>query len=325
MDAFDAPPTRVPMRVLVVSPIVDAAFAFIAGGCEALDRRTLDVDEIIGGLTPDVARGIQAVLSSGAVGFQAEHMDRLPDLKLISSFGLGYENIDLEAAKLRGIAVTNAPGTNDRTVADHAVGLMLVAARGMVETNARVHKGEWLDARKTYRPTINGARVGILGMGNIGGMIAKRVAAFDAEVAYTNRSPRPDSPYRFEPDLMRLAGWADFLVVATPGGAGTHHLVDAAVLEALGPGGILVNIGRGSVVDSAALAAALREGRLFGAGLDVVEGEPVPPPDLLAAPHVVFTPHMAGRAPVALRAQGERFLDNLARLHRGDELVCRVA
>jgi lactate dehydrogenase-like 2-hydroxyacid dehydrogenase len=325
MDALDAPPAYLPLRVLVVSPIVDAAFAFIARGCEALDRRTLNVDDIMGGITPDIAFGIEAVLSSGAVGFRAQHMDQLPDLKLISTFGLGFENIDLDAARARGIAVTNAPATNDKTVADHAVGLMLVAARNMVETNAAVHRGEWLEARKTYRPTINGARVGILGMGNIGGMIAQRVAAFDAEIAYTNRSPRPDSPHRFEPDLMKLAEWADFLVIATPGGAGTHHLVNAAVLNALGPQGILVNIGRGSVVDSAALAAALRDGHLYAAGLDVVEGEPEPPADLLAAPRLTFTPHMAGRAPVALRAQGERFLDNLARLHRGEALVCRVA
>lgn len=325
MDALADPPAQVPVRALIISPLIDAAFAFVAAGCEALDRRALSLDGLAESLTPNIAGGIEAVLTSGALGFTAAEMDRLPHLRLISSFGVGYEAIDLDAARARDIAVTNAPGTNDRTVADSALGLMLAAARGIVETNAAVHRGEWLSVRKTYRPTINGARVGILGMGAIGGLIANRVVAFDAEVAYCNRKPREGSPWRFEPDLKALAAWADFLVVATPGGSGTRHLVDAEVLDALGPGGILVNIGRGSVVDSAALAVALTEGRIHGAGLDVVEGEPEPPAALLAAPHLVMTPHNAGRAPIALRAQGERFLDNLGRLHRGEPLVCRIA
>jgi lactate dehydrogenase-like 2-hydroxyacid dehydrogenase len=308
-----------------VAPLIDAAFAFVAAGCEVVDRRALSLDGLAGALTPAVAAGISAVLTTGAIGLGETEMDRLPDLKLISTFGVGHEAVDLDAARTRGIAVTNAPGTNDRTVADSTLGLMLAVARGIVETNAAVHAGQWLEARKTYRPTLNGSRVGILGMGNIGSLIARRAEAFDATIAYTNRRPREGSPWRFEPSLHALAEWADFLVVATPGGPTTRHLVDAAVLEALGPRGILVNIGRGSVVDSAALAEALHQGLLLGAGLDVVEGEPEPPTALLTAPRLTLTPHMAGRAPVALRAQGERFLDNLGRLCRGEDLVCRIA
>lgn len=319
-----APDEAVPLDVLVVSPIVDVAIETIAAGCRVLDRRSFDVEGVTAGLTPSEAQSVAAILTSGAIGLTAAQMDRMPNLRLASSFGIGHENIDLDAARARGIAVTNAPATNDRTVADHAIGLMIAAAREFATVDAEVRAGRWLEARKTYRPTLNGARVGILGMGNIGGMIATRAAAFDAEIAYTNRQPREGSPWRFEPDLLALAGWADFLVVATPGGAATRHLINAAVLDALGPMGTLVNIGRGSTVDSEALAAALHDGRLHAAGLDVVEDEPQVPPCLLAAPRLLITPHIAGRAPVALQAQASRFLDNVRRLHRGEPLVSRL-
>jgi lactate dehydrogenase-like 2-hydroxyacid dehydrogenase len=316
---------KLPIKTLIFAPLIDKSFGIVSAGCDAIDRRNRLSEFTAEDAARPEMKNVEAVLTTGLVGFQAEHMDLLPNLKIICCFGVGHEGVDLDAAASRGIAVTNAPSTNGDTVADHAVGLLLAVARGMMENDKAARNGEWEKARKIYRPTLNGSTVGIMGLGAIGRAIATRCAAFDASIAYTGRNERPDIPYRFLPDAQSLAAESDFLVIACPGGPATRHLVNAAALKALGPSGILVNIGRGSVIDTPALVHALKNGVIYGAGLDVVDGEPEVPEDLLSAPNLLLTPHMAGRSPIALISQCNRALDNLGRMSRGDELVCRVA
>jgi D-3-phosphoglycerate dehydrogenase len=262
---------------------------------------------------PDVCDGasLRAVVTNGSIGLDATGMARLPQLEIVLTFGAGYENVDVAAAHARGIVVAHAPGMNDATVADHAVGMLLALARGYAPLDRAVRAGHW-EAARGERPTLNGARLGIIGLGRIGARIAARAAAFDMEVSYHTRSPKAEVPWRHCADPLAMARESHYLVVACPGGVATKHLVNAAVLDALGPQGYLVNIARGSVVDTAALTDALLEGRIAGAGLDVIEDEPAVPPALLACERVLFTPHIAGRSPAAIRAQGDLLLSNLA-------------
>lgn len=257
------------------------------------------------------ARGgeIEAVLTIGSVGLRGEEMDAMPRLQLVCALGAGYENIDVAHARARGIVVANGAGTNDDCVADHALGLLLATVRGIPRLDALTREGVWRE-ELPLPPNVSGRRLGLLGLGTIGRKIARRAEGFDIEVGYHNRQPRSDAPYRYFDRLLALAEWADFLVVATPGGPQTRHLVDGEVLAALGPRGVLVNIARGSVVDTEALARCLRDGRLAGAGLDVYESEPQPPQVLMGLPGVVLTPHVAGWSPEAVQRSVDRFLAN---------------
>ncbi len=255
---------------------------------------------------------VQAVLSNGSVGLSEADLARLPKLGILHALGVGVENMPIAAARARGIALTNGVGTNDDCVADHAFALLLAAVRGVVRLDRACRAGVWRDALP-MEPNFSGKRLGVLGLGRIGAKIAKRAAAFDIEIGYHNRSPRDGAAFRYFDALVDLARWADYLVVATPGGKGTRHLVDAAVIDALGPKGFLVNVSRGSTVDTAALAAALREGRLGGAGLDVYESEPAPPAELIELDNVVLTPHVAGTSPEARDRTVDLFLENAAR------------
>ncbi|SEI44798.1 2-hydroxyacid dehydrogenase [Achromobacter sp. NFACC18-2] len=255
---------------------------------------------------------IRAVLTRGATGLRADEMAAMPHLSLVCSLGVGYENIDLAAAQARGLVVTHGPGANAVSVADHAMALLLGAARRLPQADAWVRQGHWSGF---MGPQVTGKRLGILGLGTIGLEIARRGAnGFGMRVGYFNRRARPESGYAYFDSPRALAAESDFLVVATPGGAGTHHLVDAAVLEALGPEGYLINIARGSVVDTHALIAALSERRIAGAGLDVVDGEPAVPDAFKRLDNVVLTPHSAGRSPEAVAATVALFLEN-ARAH----------
>lgn len=266
----------------------------------------------------DHGHDIRVVLTRGATGLHADEMAALPKLELVCSLGVGYENIDLAAAASRGVIVTNGPGTNAVSVADHAMALLLGVARHLPQADAWVRQGHWSGFMGTQ---VTGKRLGILGLGTIGLEIAKRGAnGFGMSVGYYNRRARPESGYAYFDSPRALAAASDFLVVATPGGAGTRHLVNAEVLDALGPDGYLVNIARGSVVDTAALIAALAEKRIAGAGLDVVDGEPHVPDALKQLGNVVLTPHSAGRSPEAVAATVALFLQN-ATAHFGGQPV----
>ena len=263
---------------------------------------------------------IELVLTNGSVGFTAAEIAACPNLRLLAAQGAGYENLDLEAARTRGVLLCNGAGTNDDCVADHALALLLASVRALPQQGAALRAGLWRDVLPLY-PNFTGRRLGIVGLGAIGLKIARRAAAFGMVIGYHNRRPRedaPDTPWFDSP--VTLATWADDLVVATPGGAATRHVVDAAVLAALGPGGHVVNIARGSCVDTAALAEALRAGRIAGAALDVYESEPQPPQELLGLEQVILTPHVAGWSPQSIRATVENFLANVQAWQRGEPL-----
>jgi len=256
-------------------------------------------------------------------------MELLPNLEIVCAVGAGYESIDLDTARSRGIAVANCPDTNASAVSDSAMMLLMATTRHLLQADRFVRAGGWQDQWRVDTPTVSGKRLGILGLGTIGGRIAHRAArGFDMEIGYHNRAAVTGSSYRYFDSLIELATWADFLICAAPGGAGTRHLVSADVLTALGPKGYLVNIGRGTVVDTAALIDALRTNRIAGVGLDVVEGEPnVPPnlPELLQFDNVVVTPHCAGRAPEARAAATGLILANLNAYFAGKPLPSPVS
>ncbi|WP_251865061.1 2-hydroxyacid dehydrogenase [Achromobacter sp. Marseille-Q4962] len=265
---------------------------------------------------------IRIVLTRGATGLRGDEMQAMPRLEIVCSLGVGYENIDLDAARRRGIVVTHGPGTNAVSVADHAMALLLGAARRLPQADAAVRRGGWSGF---MGPQVAGKRLGLIGLGHIGREIARRGAlGFGMRVGYCTRRPRPESGYAHYADVRALARDSDFLVVAAPGGAATHHLVDETVLDALGPQGYLVNVARGSVVDTQALIAALEQGRIAGAGLDVVEGEPDVPEALKRLDNVVLTPHSAGRSPEAVENTVSLFLQNAAAHFAGRPVLTPV-
>ena len=266
---------------------------------------------------------ISAVLTNGGTGLRAADVDRLPQLEFVSALGAGYENLPVEHARSRGIVLVNGAGTNDHCVADHAFALLLAVVRDVPQLDQATRNGIWRDALP-LRPNVSGKRLGIVGLGHIGEKIARRGAGFDMEIGYHNRKPREGSSLRYFDSVTDLAQWSDFLMVATPGGAGTHHLIDGKVLDALGPQGFVVNVSRGSVVDTAALARALTEGTIAGAGLDVYEGEPNPPEALLGLRNVVLTPHLAGRSPEAITASVDCFLENAKRHFAGEPVLTPI-
>lgn len=260
-----------------------------------------------------IGKELRFVLTSGSRGLTAAEIASYPKLEMVSALGAGYENIDLAAARARGLVVTHSPGANARQVADHAIALVLALLHGIAQADAAVRRGEWDSYRDgALHPTLTGRRLGILGFGRIGREIARRGAAgFDTPIGYTARSRRDDVDHLFLADPITLAEWAEIVVVATPGGAGTRHLVNADFLKALGPNGYVVNIARGSVVDTDALIDALRSNAIAGAALDVIEGEPAVPSALTTLSNVVLTPHLGGHSPDAIAATVELVIQNL--------------
>ena len=257
---------------------------------------------------------VEAVVTSAAVGITGATIDGLPNLRVISSFGVGLDRLDVERARQRGIAVGYTPDVLNDCVADAAFGLVIDAARGLSAADRHVRRGDW--ARGVAYPLtrkVSGAKLGLVGLGRIGRTIARRSTGFDMPLRYHARRPVADVPWPHEPSLVELARWADILVVITAGGPATRHLVDAAVLDALGPDGFIVNVARGSVIDEAALVRALVERRIAGAGLDVFEHEPNVPAELIALDTVVLLPHIASATHETRQAMADRVFDNLER------------
>lgn len=252
-----------------------------------------------------------ALVTSAAVGADEALIAALPNLKVISSFGVGLDKIDVAAAQRRGIAVGYTPDVLNDCVADIAIGLMLDVARGISAADRFVRGGEWRKGQFPLMRKVSGARLGIVGMGRIGRAIALRSTGFQMDVRYHTRRAVADVSWVHEPALIDLARWADFLVVITAGGPGTRHLIDSAVLDALGPDGFLVNVARGSVIDEAALVQALVNKRIAGAGLDVFENEPHVPQPLMALDNVVLLPHIASATRETRQAMADRVFDNL--------------
>ncbi|MCG7371594.1 2-hydroxyacid dehydrogenase [Pseudomonas luteola] len=254
---------------------------------------------------------IDGIVTSGIHGCKGEVMRALPNLKVIVSFGVGYDAIDIATARDRGVAVSNTPGVLDDCVADTAFALLIDVARGISAADRFVRNGCWLKEKFPLGRKLGGKTCGIVGLGNIGKAIAKRVSAFDMNVAYYGRHQQADVPYRYEPDLKALASQSDFLVLAVPGGNATHHLIGTDVLQALGKDGFLINIARGSVVDEAALVSALQQGVIAGAGLDVFAHEPEVPQPLLEMDNVVLTPHLGSGTHETRQAMADLVLENL--------------
>lgn len=271
------------------------------------------------------ARGheIKVVLTNGTNGLLASEIDRLPVLELICTVGVGYENVAIEAARARGIAVANAAGTNDDCVADHTMMLLLAAIRRLPFLNTGVRHGLWRDDIPRP-PHVSYRRLGILGLGAIGRKVAHRALGFHMAIGYHNRQRRDDVDYEYFEDLESLARWCDFLIVAAPGGKETYHIINDKIIDCIGPQGVLVNIARGTLVDLDAVSRALREGRLMAAALDVYENEPTPPAPLLDLDNAVLTPHIAGISPQAIDASVRKFLENAACFYAGKPLVTPV-
>jgi len=237
--------------------------------------------------------GIRIAVTMALAGATEAQFARLPDLRLLSSQGAGLERIDLPAAARRGIAVAYTPDVMTEDVADAAIGLMYAAARRVAEADRFVRAGRWANERMGLGISLHRKAAGIVGLGRIGQAIARRCAGLGMDVAWSGPRAKPDQPWPFIADIRALAARSDVLILATPGGAGTDRLVDAGVLAALGPRGVLVNIARGSVVDEEALIAALQDGTIAAAGLDVFAREPGLDGRLLALDNVTLAPHSA--------------------------------
>ena len=258
-----------------------------------------------------VAPSIRAIAASGESKVPASLIAQLPALEIISVFGVGYDGVDVTAAKARNVMVTHTPNVLNDDVADLAIGLMLAAARQLPAADRYVKDGKWPSGPMPLARKVSGARMGIVGMGRIGQAIAQRALAFNMSVAYTARSAKVDIPHTYYPSAAALAAESDYLVVITPGGDGTRKLINAEVLKALGTKGILVNVARGSVVDESALIEALQNGVIGGAGLDVFEAEPNVPEALRAFPHVVLAPHIGSATSQTRQAMADLAFNNL--------------
>jgi lactate dehydrogenase-like 2-hydroxyacid dehydrogenase len=267
------------------------------------------------------------LITLGSLTTSAALMDSLPNLGLISCFGTGFEGVDLAAARARNIIVSHAGDTNSTAVAEFTMGLVIATARDLVRGDRYARANRWrgdIIERLPIVPGLAGQRLGIYGLGSIGSKLAQRAAAFEMEIGYHNRKPRPGVPYAYHPTLLELATWADILVVAVRADKSNTHAINREVLAALGPRGHLVNISRGIAVDTEALCDALEAGTISGAALDVYENEPSIPDRLKVLDNVVITPHMAAISANAQRAQRDIMFANLEAFFAGRPVLTPV-
>lgn len=262
-------------------------------------------------LDAETAARIRGVAVSGALS--AKWMDQLPNVELIASFGVGYDNVDVGHAAEKGIVVTNTPDVLNDEVADTAIGLLLNVVREFPKAEAWLREGNWKPgaAYPLTRFSLQGRHVGLYGLGRIGLEIAKRLEPFKVKISYHTRSRHADAPYDYHPTLKSLAEAVDTLIAIVPKTPQTHKTIDAGILSALGADGILINVGRGWTVDEAALAAALKSGTIGAAGLDVFYDEPKVPADLLALPNAVLLPHVASASVPTRNAMADLVAGNL--------------
>ncbi len=259
-----------------------------------------------------LAPRIKAIAATGHLAIVDEKlMRRLPKLEIVASFGVGYDNVDAQWAGEHGIIVTHTPGVLDEEVADTAFGLLIAAARQLPQAERYLREGRWLHAPFPLTPSLRGRTMGILGLGRIGKAIARRATAFGLDVVYHGRKPQEGAPYLYYPTLIGMARAVDILMVVAPGGEETRNIVNAEVLEALGPNGILVNVARGSLVDEDALIAALKSRKILAAGLDVFANEPKVPEGLLAADNAVLLPHVGSASRPTRQAMADLVVANL--------------
>lgn len=261
-----------------------------------------------------------ALVTSAGTRLPVDVINALPNLKVVSSFGVGYDQLDQAALNSRKIRVGYTPDVLNDCVADLAMGLMIDISRGMGAAERHVRQGKWPAGPFALQRRVSGKRLGILGMGRIGEAIAKRAVGFDMDIGYHNRNKRDDTSYSYLDSPSALASWADYLMIAVTGGAGTAKLVNADVLAALGPNGYLINIARGSVIDDDALIAALKSQKIAGAALDVFTDEPNVPPALMDMDNVVLLPHIASATHETRRAMADLVLENLRHYYASGEV-----
>jgi glyoxylate reductase len=293
------------LKVLVMHPLLDPAPALLAGEFDVVDYPAGGplTEEAIA----DAARGCAAILSQ-VMDPIGERVLSVPGLRIVANVAVGYDNIDLAVATRHGVFVTNTPGVLDETTADLAFALLMTAARRVAESDRFVRAGRWSGwaIDQMLGQDVHGATLGIVGLGRIGQAVAKRASGFGMRVLYADARRIPaeeeqalNAEWMPLDDLLREA---DFVTLHVPLSKETHHLIGAAQLNAMKPSAVLVNASRGPVVDTAALAAALREGSIFAAGLDVYEHEPEVPAELIAQENVVLAPHI-GSASVRTRSR----------------------
>jgi lactate dehydrogenase-like 2-hydroxyacid dehydrogenase len=313
-----------PEKVLIYSRFPKALMLRIGERFELLDTGGKPPNQVF---SPEQLSEVRAMITAGGTPLGGEMMDIMPKLGVIVCYGTGYDGVDLAAAARRGITVGHSPGANASSVADLAMTLMLAATRRLLVADDYVRSGEWAAAKPSPmmrpQPGMRGRRVGIFGLGEIGRKIAARVAAFESEVGYFSRSQR-DVPYHYFANLAQLAEWCSVLVVAVRAGPGTHHAVDANILKKLGEDGCVINIARGSVIDQAALVAALTNKTIAGAGLDVFAKEPQAPDELTALPNVVLAPHVGGHTLEGHVAMQDCVMANLNAFFAGEPLPYEV-
>jgi len=294
-------------RVLVPGKINQRVIDRLVGQFEVVRIESADPALV----TPDM-QDVKAVAVAGRL--PGALMQALPQLEIIANFGVGYDGVEVAHAAAKGIAVSNTPDVLTEEVADTAVGLLLNTLRQLPQAEQWLRQGRW--SREGAFPlsplSLRGRSVGLYGLGRIGLSIARRLEAFGVSIAYHTRSPREGLPYAFHPTLVGLAAAVDTLIVIVPGTEATRRTVNAEVLVALGGNGVLINVGRGSTVDEAALIAALQKGVIAGAGLDVFENEPQVPDALTALPNVSLLPHVASASVVTRNAMADLVVDNIA-------------
>jgi hydroxypyruvate reductase len=302
-----------------------------AGFTKRLLGRLSETYNLMGPLRPEgpnaQEREARVLITLGSLTTSAALMDSLPNLGLISCFGTGFEGVDLAAARARNIIVSHAGDTNSTAVAEFTMGLVIATARDLVRGDRYARANRWrgdIIERLPIVPGLAGQRLGIYGLGSIGSKLAQRAAAFEMEIGYHNRKPRPGVPYAYHPTLLELATWADILVVAVRADKSNTHAINREVLAALGPKGHLVNISRGIAVDTDALCEALEAGTISGAALDVYENEPDIPDRLKGHDNVVITPHMAAISANAQRAQRDIMFANLEAFFAGRPVLTPV-
>jgi len=295
--------------VLVLGP---AKPTIIDGLSARFNLHKANDTKLADGMLAGLAPRLQALAVSAPPGrIDEAFMSRLPKLEIVSTFGVGYDHIDAAWAGQHGITVTHTPDVLNEEVADTAIGLLLCTVRQLPQADRFLRSGEWVKKEFRHTQTLRDRTVGIVGLGRIGKAIARRLDASNVPVAYHGRNPQPDVAYRYYPDLVEMARAVDVLLVITPGGAGTKHLINAQVLEALGPNGILINVARGSVVDEAALIEALQKKKIYAAGLDVFADEPRVPQALIDMEQVVLLPHVGSASVHTRRVMDQLVVDNL--------------
>jgi len=276
-----------------------------------------DKDALIAELAPRLR-----AIAGGNVS--AELMDRLPKLEMVANFGVGYDSIDTRAARQRGIHVTNTPNVLNDAMAEITVGLMIALARKLPQSDRFVRDGKWLKGSYPLQVELNSKTVGILGLGRIGKEIAVRLQAMKMRVVYHGRNRQPDEPYVFYDNLTDMARDVDWLVLIAPGGKATDKIVSRQVLEALGPEGYLVNMGRGTLVDEPVLVEMLQAGKIAGAALDVFEKEPSVPEALFGLDNVVLSPHQGSATHQTRNKMGDLVVANLVAHFAGEPLISAV-